>query len=215
VTVEIVGVVSDVRIDLDRQQPEPEIFVPFAQRPDASAYVAVRAGGDPSALLPAIREAIARIDPEQPIFRAKTMDEWVAERFAPLWIVGGLAAGFGMLALVMAAVGVYGVIAFSVSQRTKEFGIRAALGADRPRLLRLVASQGVRLMLMGFIPGIALSIAAAIGMRTAMQGVAEVPEGAPIIVGAVIVLGAAALAATLIPARRAASVDPVRAIRYE
>jgi putative ABC transport system permease protein len=214
-TLEIVGVVADVRIDLDRLRPDPEILVPFAQRPDASAFVVLRASGNPSALVPALRAAIAKIDPEQPIFRAKTMDEWMEERFAALWIVGGLAAGFGLLALVMAAVGVYGVVAFSVSQRTKEFGIRAALGADRARLLRLVASQGISLMLTGFLPGIGLAMAAAIGLRSAMEGVAEVPEAAPIIAGAVIVLALAALAATLIPARRAASVDPVRAIRYE
>jgi putative ABC transport system permease protein len=215
VTVEIVGVTADVRIDFDRQRPDPEVLVPFAQLPDASVFVMLRTPGDPSALLPAIREAVAKIDPEQPIFRAKTMDEWVEERFAALWIVGGLAAGFGLLALVMAAVGVYGVVAFSVSQRTKEFGIRAALGADRARLLRLVASQGVFLMLTGFLPGIALAVAAAIGLRSAMQGIAELPGAAPTIAGAVVVLAAAAFAATLIPARRAAAVDPVRAIRYE
>jgi putative ABC transport system permease protein len=200
---------------MDRQMAEPEVLLPFAQRPGASAYVVLRTGSDSSALLPAIREAVARIDPEQPIFRVKTMDEWMEERFAPLRIVGGLAAGFGLLALVMAAVGVYGVVAFSVSQRTKEFGIRAALGADRARLLRLVTSQGLRLMLMGFLPGIALAIAAAMGIRSTMRGIAEVPAATPIIAGAVMVLAAAALAATLIPARRAAAVDPVRAIRYE
>lgn len=180
--------------------------MPFAQRPDASAYVAVRAGGDPAALLAAIRTAIAKIDPEQPVFRAKTMDEWMTERFAALWIVSGLAAGFGLLALAMAAVGVYGVVSFSVSQRTKEFGIRAALGADRARLLRLVTSQGLGPMLTGFVPGVALAVAAAVGLRSAMEGVAEVPAAAPIIAGAVMVLAVAALAATLIPAR---------AIRYE
>lgn len=215
VTVAIVGVIPDVRIDMDRKLPDPEVLVPFAQRPDASAHVMVRSSSPPSALLPTIRGAIARLDPEQPLFREKTMDEWVTERFAALWIVAGMAAGFGMLALVMAAVGVYGVVAFSVSLRTKEFGIRAALGADRSRLLTLVTSEGLRLMLFGFVPGIGLAIAAASGLRSALEGVAEVPSAGPIVAGAVIVLGAAALAATLIPARRASSVDPVRAIRYE
>ncbi len=214
-TVEIVGVVGNIRSQADNGPPVPYVYFPFAQEPAAAARILIRSAGEPTALIKAAREVVAGVDPQQPIFNTKTMEDWVEESFAPYWILGRLAAGFGLLALTMTVIGVYGVVAFSVAQRTREFGIRAALGADRRRLMRMVSGQGLLLMLFAFVPGLLLSIAATMGLRSLLTEFGDVASATPVIGTVVAVLAAATLAATIIPARRAAAVDPVAAIRHE
>src|SRR5437879_8471206 len=138
---EIVGVVAEIRNDGDPHTGYPQIYVPFAQEPSAGAYLLLRpqtkagAAAKPLELLPEIRRRIAALDPRQPVFDAKMLDDRLNEGFAPLRIVSGILVWFGLLALSLAALCVYGVVAFSVSQQTRLIGIAAAPGAAEARVL--------------------------------------------------------------------------------
>jgi macrolide transport system ATP-binding/permease protein len=168
----------------------------------------------PLELLPEIRRRIAALDPRQPVFDAKTLDERLNEAFAPLRIISGMLVWFGILALTLAAVGVYGVVAFSVSQRTREIGIRAALGAGRATLLRLFLQQGLSILAAGLLPGLLGSLAAGLGLRSMFTDIVSSNLAPPLLFAGAIV-GSTVLMATLVPARKAASIDPLLAIRYE
>ena len=217
---EIVGVVAEIREDSDQHTGYPQIYVPFAQEPSAEAYLIVRlqslagAPANPIELLPEIRRRIAAIDPRQPLFDAKMLDDRLNEGFAPFRIVSGMLVWFGFLALTLAAIGVYGVVAFSVSQRTREVGIRAALGAGRTRLLRLFLRQGLSILAAGLMPGLLGSFAAGLGLRRLLGETVSSNLAPPLLFTAAIV-GSIVLVATLVPARKAASIDPLAAIRYE
>ena len=218
----IVGVVAEIRNDGDPHTGYPQIYVPFAQNPSAGAYLLLRpqasAAAKPLDLLPEIRRRVAALDPQQPVFDAKTLDDRLDEGYAPFRIISGILVWFASIALGMAAVGVYGVVAFSISQRTREIGIRAALGAGKARLLRMFLRQGVLILAGGLLPGLAGSFAAGLALPSVMQGVfqdAVLPNVVlPLLLTAAI-LGVVVLVATLLPARRAASIDPLAAIRYE
>jgi putative ABC transport system permease protein len=217
---EIVGVVAEIRNNSDPHTGYPQIYVPFAQEPSAAAYLLLRpqssagAPAKPIDLLPEIRRSIAAIDPRQPVFDAKTLAGRLNEDFAPFRITSAALVWFGLLALSLAAVGVYGVVAFSVSQRTREAGIRAALGAGKARLLRMFLRQGLVILAAGLLPGLAASFAAGLMLRSLFAETVS-PGLIPPLLFTAAVLCAAVLVATLLPARRAASVDPISAIRYE
>jgi putative ABC transport system permease protein len=211
---EVVGVVAEIREDSDPQRGYPQVYVPFAQAVPQEAYLLMRAPGDPMLLLPEIRRRLASIDPGQPAFDAKTLDGRLNEAFAPFHIISGMLVWFGFLALMLAAVGVYGVVAFSVSQQTREIGIRAALGAGRATLLRIYLRQGISILAAGLLLGLPGGYAAGLALRSMSAQTGSVHFVLPLVFTAAIV-GFAGLAATLLPARRAASVDPLVAIRYE
>jgi ABC-type antimicrobial peptide transport system permease subunit len=160
-----------------------------------------------------VRQAVRDADTNQPISDAKTMDARIAESLGPQRFVANVLAVFAALAILLAAVGLYGLISYSVTQRTNEFGIRMALGAGRCDVLRLVLRQGARLAL----AGAAVGIVAGLMLMRAMQGVLYgVSAADPMsFVGAAILLTIVALLACYIPARRAMRVDPVDALRYE
>jgi putative ABC transport system permease protein len=214
-SVEIVGVAAEIRHIRSSRAREGMIYVPFAQSPASESFVLVRHESDALALLPVARKKVAEVDREQPIFNAKLMDDWLNERLSPFKIVAAMATGFGLLALALAAIGLYGVVAFSVSQRTREIGIRAALGADPTSLLRMVLRQGYVLLVIGLVPGLLAAWVVMVWLKSATQEIAQSGPMTGVILTAVIVLALAALIATLIPARRAASIDPIQAIRYE
>ena len=210
---EIVGVVADIGMGDDLEKGRPEIFVPFAQAPASNAILMLRSASG-TALLPVIRRRVAAIDSTQPIYEGKTLDDRLQEQFAPYKLISGMLVWFGCLALALAAVGVYGVVAYSASQRTREIGIRAALGAGRPRLLQLFLRQGAVMLQAGLIPGLAGGLAAAMGLRSVLDSLAKSDLTTPLFLTALL-LGATVLAATMIPAWRAASVDPQMAIRHD
>jgi ABC-type antimicrobial peptide transport system permease subunit len=164
--------------------------------------------------LPEIRRRVARLDPQQPIFDAKTLDDRLNEAFAPFRIVSAMLVWFGSLAVGLSAVGVYGVVAFSVSQRIREIGIRAALGAGYGKLLRLFLQQGLIILAAGLLPGLVGGFAAGRGLKSLLEGMVSA-NLAPALLLATAIVGIAVVFATLVPACKAASIDPLEAIHYE
>ena len=213
---EIVGVVPEIQIDDDARRGYPQIYVPFGQAMPESAGFIVRAPGgtDPLSAVPAIRRALAGVDARQPIFEVRTMDDRLNDSFAPFRIIAAMLVFFGGLALILAALGVYGMVAFSVSQRTREIGIRAALGADRGMLLRLFLRQGLLLFLFALAPGLLASFAATRGLNSMLGNFTTVSSGLPLAASAAL-LGFSVVVATMLPAWRAATTDPLAAIRHE
>lgn len=208
---EIVGIVADVHEGGLASEPKPEFYVPSTLHPPQTAYVVVRAGADPLALANAVRRQVRAIDPDQPISDIKTMqgafDATLGQRRLTMVLLGVFAG----IALLLAAVGLYGVIAYSVAQRTAELGIRRALGAQSGDILRLVVGQGVGLTL----AGIALGVGGALALARVMRGfLFEVSPSDPVtFAGIVLLFVAVALAASLLPARRALRIDPAAALR--
>jgi predicted permease len=215
VPMEIVGVIEDLREGpLDVPIP-PALYLPLNQNPANYLGVAVRTSQAGSSLLPAIADAIRSIHPEIVITASQTMSTRIYESPAAYlhrssaWLVGGFAA----LALVLGVIGIYGVIAYSVGQRTREIGVRIALGAERRSVYQLVLGEAGWLVALGTAVGLVFSVGAATLMRGLLFGVSS--WDAPTLAGVALVLATSALLASYLPARRAASVDPVEALRTE
>ncbi len=213
VTATIIGVVGDVRhLSLD-EPAQPQIYLAYAQQPHIFASLVVRTRTDANDFANAVRAAIWSVDAEQPVWKVRTLD-WLLQRSLSgqrflLQLIGGLAA----LALVLAAVGIYGVIAYAVSQQTHEIGIRLALGAQAADILKLVVRQGAALTL----AGVALGLLASLGLTRWLRGIVF---GVSVIdpltfVGVAVLLTLVALLACWLPARRATKVDPMIALRTE
>jgi putative ABC transport system permease protein len=213
---EIVGLVANVREDIfrfDAEISQPIIYVPQAQSPSGQASVALRAEGDPLALTGPARDAILRLDPKLSAAEFQTMEDFIAQFFVGMRLLNGILSGFGGLALLLAAIGIYGVIAFSVSRRTHEIGLRMALGARRADVLNLVVREGLVLVAIGFaigIPGIFLVNRA---IAAALSGIAPFTASTAAVIGAGLFF--VAFLACYVPARRAASLHPAIALRSE
>ena len=209
----VVGVVGDVRhFGLD-QPIRREIFLPYSQAVWPSLTIAVRTAAAPLALASPMKAALARIDPEQPVSRVRTMEDVVAESIGGRWFPMLLLTLFAGVALVLAAIGVYGVVSYLVSQRTREMGIRVALGAHKREVVRLVVGGALKPVLSGLAAGAVGGVLSARILSTLLYGVR--PSDPFLICGIVAVLGTTAVAASWLPARRAASVDPLIALREE
>jgi ABC-type antimicrobial peptide transport system permease subunit len=169
--------------------------------------------GDPLSLAPALREEIGRIDPDQPIAKLATLDDFILETFWLLRVLGSIFTGFGLSALFLAAVGLYGVMANSVTQRTREMGVRRALGAEGHQILALVLRAGLRQVVLGMALGGGLALLVS---RSVAAVLFHVQPRDPTTFGAVtVVLLAVGLVAILVPAFRATRMDPVEALRRE
>jgi len=210
---EVVGVVHQVKISGPAEKNELEIYVPIQQNPWFAASIAVRTAGDPLALAPAVRAAIARVDKEQAVTRVRTMDEVAAQSMAQPRFRAQLVGSFGALALVLAAIGIFGVLAFSVSQRTREFGIRMALGARSADVFRMVAGSGLRIALTGVAIGLAGAAGLTRSLAALLYGVK--PADPVTFLAAPLVLAVVALAACAAPAWRASRVEVAEALRQE
>ena len=207
----IVGVVADVKATAMAIRPEPIVYIPMEQSPLFRTRLAVRTHGDPQALLPTIQRLVSSIDPDLPVFEVKPLaqiaaDAVATQRFA-LWLFGLFAA----LALLLSALGVYGVLAYAVAHRLPEFGIRAALGASPGQLLAMVLRQGLRLGTMGIATGIGMALLVTRWLQGLLFGVR--PFDAPTFAVVAVLFGMIVLAACLLPARRAGRVDPMTTIR--
>jgi MacB-like periplasmic core domain len=217
----IIGVVTDVKNDELANNVRPQFYESYAQLPDAaimagfgkSMVLAVKAASEPEALTSEVRATVAKLDPELPVSDLQTVRAQVEASLAPEWFQTGLVASFAGLALLLAAIGIYGVVSYAVTQRTQEIGIRMALGAGRGGVLGMVIGQGMKSVLAGVALGLAASFALSRLMTEFLFGVQ--PTDWITFSFAPVVLCLVALVANLAPARRAASVDPIIALRYE
>jgi putative ABC transport system permease protein len=211
--IEVVGVVKTGKYRSLAEDPRPYFYSPMAQRSPGVMTLMVRTSGDPVALVSSIRSEVQTLDGRMPLFGIKTMDEHLT--FA-LWapnMAATLALAFGVVALLLSAVGLYSVMAYIVSQRTREVGIRMALGAKRVDVLRLITSEGMKLAAIGVAIGFVLSLALSRVLSSVLIGVNAYDVTTFIAVPLLLVV--VALVACLVPARRAAKVNPLVALRYE
>jgi ABC-type antimicrobial peptide transport system permease subunit len=213
----VIGVVGDVKEMGLEAPPKAEMFFPFQHLPDMlwnmPRDLTVRTTGNPMSLVASVRQAVWSVDPAQPISNVRTMDEILSEEVAQRRIGMTLLAAFAALALLLASLGIYGVLSYAVTQRTQEIGIRMALGANRQAVLRLVMADGMRLAVAGVAIGLGLSFALTRLMTGLLFGVSA--SDPRTLAGVTLLLTAVALVACYVPARRATKVDPMIALRYE
>jgi putative ABC transport system permease protein len=209
----IVGVVSDVKnLDLDREI-WPEMYWPYLQRPSPFMTLVIHSDSDPSNLAAAVRAQVLAVDKNQPVFDIQTMEQLLSASVAPRRFRMLLLGVFAGVALVLAAVGIYGVMAYSVGQRTHEIGVRMALGAMREDVLSLVLGQGLKLTAIGVAIGVVVAPALTRLLSSLLYDVK--PTDPLTFIAVSLLLTAVALLASYIPARRATKVDPMVALRYE
>ena len=210
---EIVGIVGDIRDAALSRKPEPMMYVPFAQAPLYGGEVVVRSSLSASSVAAGIRDAVRSIDKNLPVTDIESFDDALGQSISQERFHTFLLASFSAIALMLAAIGIFGVISYSASQRTREIGIRIALGAERRDILRLILGQGTRLALFGLGIGVVAAFLLTHLMSSLLYGVSATD---PVTFGSVtIILLAVALIACYIPARHAMHVDPVVALRYE
>jgi predicted permease len=208
----IIGVVGTINsIDLGQPVTKERLYYPLAQQPRPMMTIALETALDPSTLVAQVRAAVQAIDPEQPIAEVRTMDQWVARslegRRTPMVLIGL----FGVVALALSAIGIYGVLAFGVAQRVREFGIRQALGANRESILALVLKQGLATTGVGLAIGLGASIALTKYLQSMLFGVGS--HDLAVFAAVTLLLAAVAVVACYVPARRATKVDPMVALR--
>jgi putative ABC transport system permease protein len=207
----IVGVVRDSKFARLDQAPVPFMFVPISQRPRSSVNLMVRTSGDPTAMMPAIRRELRALDPNLPPPTFTTLRQATSVSLLPQRVAVAMTGVLGLAGLLLAAIGLYGVLAFSAAQRTRELGIRLALGAVPRDVARLIVGEGLRIVGVGMVIGLALALLATRALTPFLFGVSPVDPITFVAIAAT--LFATALVASYLPARRAATVDPVVSLR--
>jgi len=212
---EIVGVVKDSKYESLRERTLPMWYIPYLQAPMLwrGTTFQIRTAADQTQIIPAVRQAVREINANLPLFNIKTLAKQVDETLVQERLIGTVSGFFGLLSLLLAAIGLYGILAYSVNQRTREIGIRMALGAQRGKVLRMVLKQGMKLVLLG--AGLGLAVSFAVTRVIANQLFDVTPTDPVTFIGAPILLLIVALAACFAPARRATKVDPLVALRCE
>jgi putative ABC transport system permease protein len=209
----IVGVAGDVSRFMFDRETQPILYLSNQQIPDRGAYFVVRASGEPMSAVSAVRAQIAALDDKLPLFEIKSHEQAIADDLAGLRLATALMAMFGVMALALAGIGVYGVMAYAVSQRTREIGVRMALGAQQRDVLRLIIGQALKLAALGLAIGLPVALALGKVMAGALFGVVAL-DPMTFVAFTLLLTGVATLAGYL-PARRAMRVDPLVALHYE
>ena len=210
---EIVGVVGDVTLASLGAEPRPAIYLPYAQQTIGAMTFVVRTAGDPAALGLSVAAAVREVDPRQPVSDIRPLDAVVARSLTRPRVASAALGLFAASALLLAAIGVYGVVAYGVAQRRSEFGVRLALGAEPGDVVRLVLRQSMTVVVAGVVAGAALSVPLASALRALLYGVA--PGDPSTLAGVGALIAGAGWLASYLPARRGTRVDPVSALRAE
>jgi ABC-type antimicrobial peptide transport system permease subunit len=213
---QVVGVARNAKYVMIGEEPRPFFYAPLAQHHVSPVTLHLWTDGAPAALTPAVRDVLRQMDTDLPIYTVRTMEEHLNDSaFAMLGLRYGavLAGAQGLLGLLLAAMGLYGVVSYAVSQRTREIGVRVALGARSLDILRLVVRDGLRLTLIGLTIGLVVSLGFAAIITKLLYGLA--PAAAPVFVAVALLLAGVAMLACYLPARRATKVDPMVALRCE
>jgi putative ABC transport system permease protein len=212
--VEVVGVVADIRHRNPQSKPDPCVFLSNAQMPFPLASLVIRSGSDPRTLMSAVKSEIQQVDPDQGVAEIQTMEERVANAGAQPRLQAWLVSAFSLIALALACIGIYGVISYTVSQRTREIGVRLALGADRLMVFGQILRESVTVAGAGVGIGLLVSFALTRYLEEGLLFEVE-PTDATVYTCVVILMLMVAAAASYLPSRRAAAVDPVVALRDE
>jgi predicted permease len=209
----VVGVVGSVRhFGLD-VRPEMQVYVPYEQNAQGRLSIVLHTRGDPAAMAPQLRAEIRAIDADQALFDLMPVTDAVAEDVWELGLIANLMRAFAVIAASIAAVGIYGVTAYSVSRRTQELGVRLALGAQRGHIVRMVVRQSMLVVGVGVVIGVALAVIQGLALESLLYEVSGTDPAT--LAGVVALVLAVSLAAAWLPARRATRLDPVRALRDE
>jgi putative ABC transport system permease protein len=210
---QVVGIVSQVHhYGLDKQ-PEPTIYAPYEQMADKAMVLAVRTVGETRSVVQAVKQAVWSVDAGQPVFQIRSMDDYLSLADATPRISTLLLAVFAAISVLLAALGIHGVVSYGVAQRSREFGLRMALGSTPRQLKRLVIAHGIKTALIGLAAGMAGAAALASGLRVTLYGVA--PLDPAVMAGVAALLFAVTLIANYIPAHRATRIDPMAALHQE
>jgi hypothetical protein len=220
---EIVGVTGDIRMSLQQRQVGPAVYVPYLQQTPrwmgagysarAGMFFVLRISGKPAGFAASLRQAVAEVDHNKPVANIRTVEEYLSQQVQYVRLYVLLLGIFGAVAAGLAAIGIYGVMAYSVAERTREIGIRMALGASAQDVLKLVLLQAVFLLSIGLTLGLSGSFALTRYLKSALYGVTATDPATYI--GVSVLLSAVAVCACLVPTRRAVSVNPTVALHYE
>jgi putative ABC transport system permease protein len=209
----VVGIVADIKQAWFDREIRPQLYLPYLQAPRAKMSFLLRTSADPLSVVTAARSQILAVDSDQPVEDVKTLARLFVDETSPFRFAAVLMSVFGVLALVLAGVGVYGVISYSVAQRTHEVGVRIALGAQRSDVLRLIVGQGIKTAALGVSIGLPLAFGLSRVMASLLFGIVSLEPG--VFIGFVALLAVVAFLSCYVPAHRAAKVDPMVALRYE
>jgi predicted permease len=207
---EIVGIVGDTKYNNLRREIHPMVYLPIT---GGGARFELRTAGDPTALIPSVRHTVEVLNKNLPLFRVQTQSQSINDLLVQERVIARLSGMFGSLALLLACVGLYGLLSYEMARRRREIGIRMALGAEKRDVLKMVVGQGIRLALIGVVVGVAGALALTRFLSSLLYGVKPTDPLTFVAVSSILI--AVALVACYIPARHAAKVDPMVALRYE